>query len=297
MCLVLGSFTLACCSNNNEAFAQKEYTADITQIEGISIDVRDRQIEVSVSEDEQIRIAYFENSKEAYDITVSNENVLTMTNAGNIDWTDYIGGKPSAENRKISVQIPDTLLDILMLFTTNEDISLSVLTITGSINISSNGGNINFGNLDVGDALFLTVKSGDISGTVVASYDNFTIQTDIRKGENNLTDNKADGEKTLNVSSNNGDVDIEFNNHSEEEKIPAENEKAEKREAAEIKSSNNPITTDTENSTENVEMEPEIVGIDWSKYFNGLNGTAVIYDTSNKALQYISRNMRRYKNI
>ncbi len=212
LCLALGSFVLAGCSDSNDPFAQKEYTADVSQIEEISIDVRDRQIEVSISEDDQIHIAYFENSKETYDITVSDENVLMMTSASNKDWTDYIGGKPSAENQKISLQIPDALLNTLTLSTTNEDISLPALAITRSISISSNGGNITFENLDVGNALYLTVKNGDISGTVIGSYDDFAIQSEIKKGESNLPDNKDSGEKTLNVSSNNGDVNIEFVN-------------------------------------------------------------------------------------
>ncbi len=165
---------------------------------------------MSISEDDQIHISYFENSQETYDITVSDEQVLTMTSASNKDWTDYIGGKPSAENRKILLQIPDALLDTLTLSTTNEDISLPALDITKSINISSNGGNITFGNLEVGSAIYLTVKNGDISGTVVGSYDDFDIQTEIKKGESNLPDNKDGGEKTLNVSSNNGDVNITF---------------------------------------------------------------------------------------
>ena len=165
---------------------------------------------MSISEDDQIHISYFENSQETYDITVSDEQVLTMTSASNKDWTDYIGGKPSAENRKILLQIPDALLDTLTLSTTNEDISLPALSITKSINISSNGGNITFGNLEVGSAIYLTVKNGDISGTVVGSYDDFAIQTEIKKGESNLPDNKDGGEKTLNVSSNNGDVNITF---------------------------------------------------------------------------------------
>ena len=167
---------------------------------------------MSISEDDQIHISYFENSQETYDITVSDEQVLTMTSASNKDWTDYIGGKPSAENRKILLQIPDALLDTLTLSTTNEDISLPALAITKSINISSNGGNITFGYLEVGSAIYLTVKNGDISGTVVGSYDDFAIQTEIKKGESNLPDNKDSGEKTLNVSSNNGDVNIEFVN-------------------------------------------------------------------------------------
>ena len=209
LCLVLGSFALAGCSNSNEPFAQKEYTA-VSQIKEIRIDVRDREIEVSLSEDEQVHIQYSENSKEYYDISVSDENVLTMASASDKDWTDYIGGKPSAEDRKIALQIPDALLENLTLSTTNEDVTLSALAVTGSVNISSNGGNISFGNLDVGSGLSLTVKNGDISGTIIGSYDDFAMQTEIKKGESNLPDKKDGGEKTLNVSCNNGDVNIDF---------------------------------------------------------------------------------------
>lgn len=133
-----------------------------------------------------------------------------MTSASNKDWTDYIGGKPSAENRKILLQIPDALLDTLTLSTTNEDISLPALAVSGSVSIFANGGNITFGNLEVKNSLTLTVKNGDISGAVVGNYDDFSIQTAIKKGENNLPSNKDDGEKTLNVSCNNGNINIEF---------------------------------------------------------------------------------------
>ncbi len=211
LCLVLSSFLLVGCSENSEPFEEKNYTPD-TQIKGFNLDVRDREIEVSLSGDEQVHIKYYENSKEYYDISVSDENVLTMTIASNKDWTDYIGGKPSAENRKILLQIPDALLDTLTLSTTNEDIILSAFAVTGSINMSSNGGNIIFGNLDVGNALYLSVKNGDISGTVIGSYEEFAIQSELKKGESNLPGNKDSGEKTLNVSSNNGDVNIEFVN-------------------------------------------------------------------------------------
>lgn len=208
--LVLGSFVLAGCSGSDEPFERKEYTADASQVDGIRIDVRDREIEVSISEDDQIHVTYFENSKEAYEVAVSDERVLTIESAGGKDWTDYIGGKPSAENRKISLQIPDADLSTLTLSTTNEDISLSALAVTDSIDISSNGGDIAFGDLNVGSSLTLNAKNGDISGTVVGSYDDFSIQTEIKKGESNLPDKKDDGEKTLTVSGNNGDIDIEF---------------------------------------------------------------------------------------
>lgn len=101
---------------------------------------------------------------------------------------------------------------LLYWHTTNENITLSALAVTGSINISSNGGNIFFGKLEVGNALYLTVKNGNIEGTVIGSYDDFAIRSEIKKGKSNLPDNKTGGEKTLNVSSNNGNVNIELVN-------------------------------------------------------------------------------------
>lgn len=209
LCLVWSSFILTGCSDNSEPFEEKSYTSN-TQINEINLDVQDRKIEVSLSEDERVHIQYSENSKEYYDISVLDENVLSMVSASNKDWKDYIGGKPSAEDRRISLQIPDALLETLTLSTTNEDISLPALTITESISLFSNHGNITFENLDVGNALYLTVKNGDISGTVIGSYNDFAIQSEVKKGKHNLPDNKDDGEKTLNVSSNNGDVNIEI---------------------------------------------------------------------------------------
>lgn len=209
LCLGLGIFVLAGCSNNSEPFEEKSYTPD-TQVSEINLDVRDREIVVSLSEDEQVHIGYSENSKEHYNISVSDEGVLTMASASDKEWTDYIGGKPSAESRKILLQLPDKLLENLTLSTTNEDISLPALAVTGSISISSNGGNIAFGNLDVGNTLSLTAKNGDISGTVIGGYDDFAIQSEVKKGKSNLPEQKDGGTKTLNVSCNNGDVSIDF---------------------------------------------------------------------------------------
>lgn len=211
LCFVMSSFALAGCSGESEPFKKKNFTPD-TQVNGINLDVRDREIEVVLSKDEQVHIQYSENSKEYYEISVSDGNLLTMVNASNTEWTDYIGGKPSAEDRKIVLQVPTALLDTVILSTTNEDVFLPVLAVTGSIDVSTNGGNITFENLDVGNTLTLTVKNGDISGTVAGSYDDFAIQSEIKKGDSNLPNNKESGKKMLNVTSNNGDINIEFLN-------------------------------------------------------------------------------------
>lgn len=212
--LVLAVLSAACllvgCSGNDVPFSQKSYEVDGAQIEEIKIDVRDRRIEVSASADHQIRIDYSENEQEYYDISVSEDKVLTMTLKSDKNWTDYIGTKPDAEARKISLQIPNALLSKLMLETTNEDIVLAPLTVKGDVLLSANGGNITFEKIDVGNALNLTVKNGDIRGSVIGGWDDFAIACEIKKGESNLPADKQDGAKKLQINANNGDVTVDF---------------------------------------------------------------------------------------
>lgn len=68
LCFVMSSFVLAGCSGESEPFEKKSFTPD-TQVNGINLDVRDREIEVTLSDDEQVHIQYSENSKEYYDIS------------------------------------------------------------------------------------------------------------------------------------------------------------------------------------------------------------------------------------
>ena len=211
LCLLLGCLPLTSCTGSGEPFEEASYTPD-APVQEVRLEVEDRELAVSLSEDEQVHIRYWENSKEFYEISVSDEGVLTMTSASDKAWTDYIGVKSSDEDRKISLQVPDALLETLTLSTTNEDISLPELAVTGSVSLSANGGDISFEALEVGSALTLSAKNGDISGAVMGSYDDFAIQTEIKKGESNLPDQKDGGEKTLHVSVNNGDADIAFVN-------------------------------------------------------------------------------------
>lgn len=76
-----------------------------------------------------------------------------------------------------------------------------------------------------------------------------------------------------------------ISNYGTEEKISIEDEKGELTEEetkkTEMESTSISIEIDTEDPIGNTEIEPETVFVDWSEYFNGLNGTAVVYDPSN----------------
>ncbi len=107
-------------------------------------------------------------------------------------------------------QIPDETLLTLKLSTTNEDIALSAFVIKGDVRLSNNGGNISFDKLNVGNSITLSNKNADISGSIVGSYDDYAIKTTIKKGNSSLPTDKQSGDKTLDVSNNNGDININF---------------------------------------------------------------------------------------
>lgn len=210
LCILLGVFVFTGCSGADAPYVKKTYTEENQQIMEVCIDVRDRLVEVMPSADGKLHIDYYDNGKETYDISVSADQVLTMRAVSNKKWTDYIGGKAPAEVRKISLQIPDALLNDLSISTTNEDITIAPLTFCGNVTLKANGGSIIFDQLTTANEIVLDVKNGSISGTVSGSYDEYAISCTIKKGESNLPAKKENGNKKLTVTANNADVTVEI---------------------------------------------------------------------------------------
>lgn len=210
LCALLGAAVLVGCSaGESEPFEEKTYTAQTEQVREVRLDVRDRSIEVSASEDGQIHIGCAENSKEYYEIGVSEDGVLEMTAASDKSWTDYIGGKAAAGSRKITLRLPQAQLSALALYTTNENVTFSDFS-AGRITVSVNGGDIQFDCLDVEEKLDLQVKNGGISGTAAGSQSDYAVTCAVKKGESTLPAEADGGPKQLAVSANNGDVNIRF---------------------------------------------------------------------------------------
>lgn len=78
------------------------------------------------------------------------------------------------------------------------------------VDIDVNNGNIDFEMLGVGKTANFKVKNGDVSGTLSGGWDDFAITCTNKKGSTNLPAEKSGGSKSLIVSANNGDIDIDF---------------------------------------------------------------------------------------
>lgn len=176
-------FAFTGCSDN-DTFTAKSYSSGNSVIESVSIEVSDRQINIDLSSDEQVHIEYFDGEKEYFDIAVSENKELAVKLIFNKEWTDFIGTKAAAEYRKMTVKLPVTV-KTLSVNTTNEKVNIEPLTFTDSVTISNNGGNIEFEKISVGKAISFTAKNGDIKGSIIGGWDDFSIGCTIKKGDSN----------------------------------------------------------------------------------------------------------------
>lgn len=202
-------FALSGCSNK-DTFTEKFYSGGAAEIEKVIVRVTDREVEISTSDDNRIYIDYFDGEKEYLDISVSESKELTVKLVFNKDWTDYIGAKPFTEYRKIKISVPDNLINTLSVNTTNENIKVNSLSVKENISLDTNGGSIICECVNVGKAINLKAKNGNIAGTIIGGWDDFAISCTIKKGDCNLPLSKENGKKSFIADCNNGNIDIEF---------------------------------------------------------------------------------------
>ncbi len=203
------AFSLTGCSNN-DTFTEKRYLSGENKIEKVTIQVENRELEITESDDFQIHIDYFDSEKEYLDISISENNELIVKLLYDKNWTDYIGTKQPNEYRKINIKIPNNLINTLSATTTNNNLTLNSISCTKEINLDVNGGNIECRKVNVGKSINLKAKNGNITGSILGSYDDFSILCKIKKGSCNLPLNKIDGTKSLIADCNNGDIKLEF---------------------------------------------------------------------------------------
>lgn len=195
---------------SDEDFTAQQYVAE-GEVVSLSVDVSDRAVKLMPSEDGKLRIDYYESEKTSYDISLSEEGVLSVTLDLDQSWTDFVGVQPAAEYRTVCVYLPQELTDVSV-STTNEAISATGTIAAQNVTMSVNGGDLSFEKISAGSSVTLNAKNGNITGTIVGSWDDYAIACNVKKGESSLPENKTGGSKTLSVDCNNGDVAVEIAN-------------------------------------------------------------------------------------
>ena len=110
----------------------------------------------------------------SYDISLSEEGVLSVTLDLDQSWTDFVGVQPAAEYRTVCVYLPQELTDVSV-STTNEAISATGTIAAQNVTMSVNGGDLSFRKIAAEKSVTLNAKNGNITGTILGSWDDYAI--------------------------------------------------------------------------------------------------------------------------
>lgn len=201
------SLSLASCAQ--EDFFEKVATFQNETIKNITIDVTNRALNITKSDKTYIEIFYYESKSNKLTYEVNENSLMVSLNTPN----NIFGTQAELTYRTISIVIPADLSTSLSLKTSNENCRLEDLSFN-SLSIENNNGDINFKNIStISDATFIN-KDGNIIGNIIGSWDDYAIETSIKKGESNLPELKEEGSKKLKVDNNNGNIQIEISKTS-----------------------------------------------------------------------------------
>ena len=103
------------------------------------------------------------------------------------------------------------MISALTLSTTNEDLRIPAIHMKDRISLTVNGGNIEFDGLDAGQEISLNAKKRRYQRhDSWKVWEEYAIECNIKKRRSNLPKQKEEGNKSLHVTNNNGDIAIEF---------------------------------------------------------------------------------------
>lgn len=192
-----------------ETFVDREYVWEADAIASLQVEVRDRRIILRPGAAETITLRCRESGKERYALTEEPDGTLHIAMDSRKTWLDYLGMKPDAEHRCMEIFLPADKLRSIRVSTTNGDITVGAVTLAESLTLEVNNGSLYMENAAAGEVI-LTAKNGNITGELAGNWADYAIDCRIKKGRSNLPTKKEGGSRSLRLSVNHGDIDLNF---------------------------------------------------------------------------------------
>lgn len=228
-------------------FEQKQYVIGSDKVKAIMVADVNNTIEVTRSADRNITITYYESDKDHYEIGVGSDGKLSMRYIDSRRWYEYMGINWGLKDTRVTVALPadyrsdleittvngtvdieDQMAGTLHAATTNGNIRLNKVDVTGEAGVSTVNGQITLSGLradsvvaqcmngriqvdgvSVNTSIDMSTTNGSISGTVAGSAQDYTVSAGTVNGSSNLS-NTAGGAKSLSAHTTNGSIDIRF---------------------------------------------------------------------------------------
>lgn len=205
--LIFCSLPIFLSSCSQVTYEEKTYSVT-NPYNSIEIDTHNTKVEIVNSKDNLTTINYVDSNIDNYDISVF-DNKLSIILKQHSDINNYFGVKDSSK-RVLKLSLPNTIdINDLNIVTTNKEISYSLDNNVNNASINNTSGKILVDEINIINSFTLFCKDDDITANIIGKYEDYKIDIEQKKGESNLA-SKDYGDKTLKITSNNGNIDIKF---------------------------------------------------------------------------------------
>lgn len=245
-----------------------EYKSDYNKV---TIDVKDRKIDVSKSSDDKIHITYTESEKRHINISENNGELL-ITEQNDMKWYDYIFTFDFG--CKMSIQLPENIEAQLNIYNKNGQIEFSDISIDGDVAIEDKNGKLIFTNTSIKGDLNAETSNGEIKTDKL----NVSGKAEIKSsnGANSVENTSVGGE--LSIKTSNGKIYL-YNVKADSISAVTSNGKVEFRDTL--------VEKEIDAKTSNGKIEGSLIGNqgDFNFRYENSNGSSNVPENGNGGKQ------------
>ena len=142
---------------------------------------------------------------------VIKENLDLSLSSGDVQLqTVTVAGKTSVQLSSGEIGLTNIVSKDLHLEVTSGDMQLEGAIVGNQTILEVTSGDIGLTQFKAGQKTEISVTSGDISGDVLGKMTEYTIQSSVTSGDNNLPQELDGGNKQLRVEATSGDINLQF---------------------------------------------------------------------------------------
>lgn len=197
-------------------YEEETYTST-SVIKEVVLQDDDVPVQICNSDNGELYLSYYcaEDGSEQYKITEEGGILTaikkTKTNQGIFIFGDQYSSD-SYKQVKLTLFIPYDYEGDLSIQTIDGNIGIEDITIE-NLTINANDGDVSFNNTIVTQSLFCRTKDGNVKGILSGTDSEYTIETKTKDG-NNSKNLKTGSDKTIDVITKDGVIDISFNDEN-----------------------------------------------------------------------------------
>lgn len=163
--------------NSGSPDEEKNYTHDLNGVNGLVVTGIDDTVVVTGSDDDQIKIHYFENDQSTYQIELTPNGELRINHSILDNWRNHIGFHFDTRKSTITISVPRTFHGLITASSISGDLKLADLQNLDTVIVSTASGEINLNHLLVNNQISASNTSGSLTLENVTANGNLDLAT------------------------------------------------------------------------------------------------------------------------